>query len=82
MTLSMKTSLSVEKPGKNTDLSTKNGHFVEKVGKSWGESGEKWLLRDEAVEDFAGLAGRGVGGGVETGESGSSDSEVAQAWVV
>ena len=34
MTLSMKTSLSVEKPGKNTDLSTKTGHFVEKVGRN------------------------------------------------
>ena len=56
----MKTGLSVEKPGKNTDLSTKTGHFVEKVGRSWGESGEERLLRDEAVEDFAGLAGGGV----------------------
>ena len=77
MTLSMKTSLSVEKPGKNTDLSTKNGHFVEKVGKSWGESGEKWLLRDEAVEDFAGLVGRGGGGGREAGQTCSADCEVA-----
>lgn len=72
----------MEKRHQDTDLSTKNGHFVEKVGRSWGESGEERLLRDEAVEDFTGLAGRGVGGGVETGESGGSDSEVTQAWVV
>lgn len=63
-------------------MSTKTGLSVEKVGRSWGESGEKWLLSYEAVEDFAGLAGGGVGGGVETGEAGGTDCEVTQAWVV
>ena len=39
------------------------------------------LLGDEAVDDFAGLVGGGVWGGVEAGEAGGADCEVAEAVV-
>ena len=39
------------------------------------------LLGDEAVDDFAGLVGGGVWGGVEAGEARGADCEAAEAVV-